>query len=147
MPDTTAPIGFTLSDPASYGFWTTDVVRWSDLDALGHVNNANFARYCESGRIDYLFRANEDVGHGPLRYLLARLTIDFLEEMHYPGEVRIGSRVMRLGRSSVTFGQGIFVEGQCTGTAEATVVLIDIETRKSAPIPEALRQRLLNPTA
>jgi acyl-CoA thioester hydrolase len=74
--------------------------------------------------------------------VLARLDISFLREMHWPGEVEIGTGVATIGRSSYTFLQAIFHEGHCAATAHATMVMIDAKTRKSTPLPEAVIARL-----
>jgi acyl-CoA thioester hydrolase len=51
-------------------------------------------------------------------------------------EVRIGTTVSRIGNSSVTFSQALFVDDNCVATAQAVLVLIDNATRKSRPLPD-----------
>jgi acyl-CoA thioester hydrolase len=74
--------------------------------------------------------------------VLAQLDISFLREMHWPGEVTIGTGTTRIGRSSYTFLQAIFQDGQCAATAEATMVMIDATTRKARPLPQEVVARL-----
>jgi acyl-CoA thioester hydrolase len=74
--------------------------------------------------------------------VLARLDINFLKEMHYPGTVEIGTGVAEIGRSSFTFLQAIFHEGKCAATGRATMVMIDEETRKARALPEDVVARL-----
>jgi len=136
---------FDLASAGSYRFWTRDVLRWGDTDGLGHINNVQFARFCESGRIAYLTACGAGAELPADEFVIAHLAIDFRAEMHYPGEVDVGTRVMRLGRSSVRVGQGLFQNRACTATAEAVVVHLDSTSRRAAPLPEALRARLLDP--
>jgi acyl-CoA thioester hydrolase len=147
MPDSTEGVAaepdIDLADPSSYGFWTRDVVRWSDLDALRHVNNTNFARYLEAGRIAALVAAAGGDVDAPQEFVLARLEIDYREEMHYPGDVEIGTRVLRLGRASIRFGQGVFQNDRCTCTGQGVLVRIDRNTRASVPLSESQRRALL----
>ena len=69
------------------------------------------------------------------QFVIARLEIDFLGEMHWPGQVVIGSRCDHVGRSSLLMTQALFVDGRCAANATSTVVLMDRATRRAAPLP------------
>jgi acyl-CoA thioester hydrolase len=69
------------------------------------------------------------------QFVIARLTLEFLKEMHWPGTVEIGTRVDRVGASSVALSQSLFVEGSCAAKAISTVVLMDRSTRRATPFP------------
>ena len=127
--------------------WYEDRLRYGDLDALGHVNNAVFSTFSESGRIAFLrdrMIAPQDSGHA---FVVARLTIDFVAELHYPGTVRIATRATRMGRSSMTFEQVMLAQDRVVARAESTVVLIDRQSRRSTPFPDAMREALMPPLA
>ena len=119
-----------------------DVIRYGDLDPQGHVNNTVFATYFETGRVMLLREPSRLLSPAGVTSVLARLDISFLREMHWPGEVTIGTATTRIGRSSYTFLQAIFQDGQCAATADATMVMIDMQTRKARPIPEEAAARL-----
>ncbi len=122
---------------------TADVIRFGDLDPQGHVNNTVFATYFETGRVTLLREPGNELLNPPgTTSVLAQLDIRFLREMHWPGAVEIGTATTRIGRSSYTFLQAIFHEGECAATAEATMVMIDAATRKARPLPEEVRERL-----
>lgn len=134
---------FDLTDRAFYRHWTRDRVRFQDLDSLGHVNNVTFAVYAESGRIDWA----ETVWPGSVAgndtcWVIARLEIDFRAQAYYPGEVEIGTRLLRIGTSSCTVGQGLFMGDTCFGTAESVLVWTDIRNGRSVPIPPEMRRAL-----
>lgn len=122
------------SDPHAYPDWATDTVRFSDQDAVGHINNVAIAAYVESGRLAFgrvvFAESNAD-------FILARLVIDYLAEGHYPGEIKIGTRVLRIGRTSMTLGHGLFKDGECIATAES--VCVHRRDGGTAPIEGALR--------
>ncbi len=152
MPDSTqsqdAGEDFDRKDPAAYPYWKRDILRWGDCDSLGHINNVVFARFFESGRI--AFMNDLGVGGGELDaddFVIAHLSIDFLAEMHYPGEVRTGVRVLRIGRSSVRLAEAIFVDGTCYGSGDAVLVRVGRKSGHAEPLPEALKARLLDPPA
>ena len=124
---------------ADYPHRVRDIIRYGDLDPQGHVNNAVFATYFESGRVA-LFR-NPDLGIGVenATYVLVRQEVDFLAELHWPGEVEIGTALAQVGRSSFVMTQAIFSNGVCAGAGRATLVMLDTVTRKARPLtPEAL---------
>jgi acyl-CoA thioester hydrolase len=121
---------------------TGDIIRFGDLDPQGHVNNTVFATFFETGRVMLLREPGNELGAPGATTVLARLDISFLRELHWPGEVTIGTGTTHVGRSSYSFLQAIFHDGECAGTANATMVMIDAETRKSRPLPDNVVQRL-----
>jgi acyl-CoA thioester hydrolase len=121
---------------------TGDIIRFGDLDPQGHVNNTVFATYFETGRVMLLREPGNELGAPGATTVLARLDISFLREMHWPGTVEIGTGTTKIGRSSYSFLQAIFHEGECAATANATMVMIDRATRKARPLPDEVVARL-----
>ncbi|PKU24864.1 acyl-CoA thioesterase [Telmatospirillum siberiense] len=130
------------TDRRLYPLWSRDVLRYGDTDRQGHVNNAVFATFCESGRTAFLCDPAAPVAAAGNSFVIARLVLDFRAEILWPGEVDIGTGVLSLGRSSFTLGQGLYVGERCVATAQTVMVLIDDATRRSTPLPEALRAGL-----
>lgn len=119
-----------------------DIIRFADLDPQGHVNNTVFATYFETGRVTIL-RGPKDLLNPPgATSVLARLDINFLKELHWPGTVEIGTGTLEIGRSSYTFLQAIFCKGECAATARATMVMINAQTRKAMPLPDEVVAKL-----
>jgi acyl-CoA thioester hydrolase len=130
-------------DRTGYRFWTRDIVRFQDLDRLGHVNNVSFAIYLESGRVDFLETLNPGCTSGSgVGWVIARLILDFVAEARYPAEVDIGSRVLRIGRTSCVIGQGLFIGERCFGAAENVCVWADTSAGRSLPMPDDVREAL-----
>ena len=119
-----------------------DLIRFGDLDPQGHVNNTVFATYFETGRVMLLREPGNLLNPPGATSVLARLDINFLRELHWPGEVEIGTGTVEIGRSSYTFLQAIFHDGQCAATGRATMVMIDAAMRKARPLPEEVIARL-----
>jgi acyl-CoA thioester hydrolase len=123
----------TLDD---YPIRTSEKLRFADTDRNGHVSNAVFAVCCQNARMELL----HDRSRVPLsidaQFVVARLTLEFVKEMHWPGTVEIGTRLDRVGSSSVTISQSLFLEGSCVANATSTVVLVDRSTRRATPLPE-----------
>jgi len=123
--------------------WKRDVLRYRDTDRQGHVNNAVFVTFLESGRVAILYDPGKPLAPEGASFVIARLSMDFISEMRWPNDVEIGTTVTRLGTSSVTLGQGLFVDRRCVAVAETVIVLMDEETRKSRPLPAPARDELL----
>ena len=122
-------------------------VQWGDMDALGHVNNAIYFRYVESGRIAYFNAIGADVGldgggEGPI---LADIQCSFIGQLRYPAQIDIGTRTAKIGTKSFTVEAGIFLAGEHTpvATSKAVVVWFDYAHQRTAPLPDSLRQRVL----
>ncbi|MFG1345852.1 thioesterase family protein [Xanthobacter autotrophicus DSM 431] len=123
-----------------------DTIRYGDTDKIGHVNNAVFSTFLETGRTRLLWNEAGHVAPESASFVLARLVIDYRAEMFWPGEAHIGTGVLSVGRSSITLVQAIFQGERCTATAETVLVLFDTETRRPMPLSDegrALLDRLV----
>lgn len=119
-------------------------LRYGDTDRQGHVNNAVFVTFLESGRVELLLNSKIDLCGPGGAFVLARLVLDYRKEMNWPGEVEIGTNVISIGRSSARLAQALFQHGECVATAETIVVLTDGATRRSKPFSDRARAFLLS---
>ena len=110
-------------------------VRWRDVDALRHVNNAVYATYLEEARDGWLEQALGDDG-AMWDYVLARVAIDFRAEVGL-GEEAVLARVSlaRIGTSSLTLREEIRkLDGTLAAEAESVIVARDRDTGRSRPL-------------
>jgi acyl-CoA thioester hydrolase len=119
-----------------YKLWTDVTLRYGDTDRQGHINNAAYCTFFESGRVAFLCHEHGTIADDGFSFVIAKLSLDFLKEMNFPGTVEVGTRVNQIGKSSFTCGQALFKNGECCSTAESVIVLTDDSTRRSAPLPE-----------
>lgn len=136
--------GSDLGSPANLGHWATEKIRFQDIDRLDHVNNVAFAAYAESGRVEFLETVTPTSlqrSNAPF-WVIAKLDLQFRAQAYYPGEIRIGTGVLRVGTSSVTLGQGMFAGERCVATTESVVVLLDPATGRGAPLPDHVKEAL-----
>src|SRR5690242_6638288 len=82
-----------------------ETLRFADTDRNGHITSSVFAICCQSGRLALLSEPGYGVQLSSAQFVLARLVLDYRREMHWPGTVEIGTRVERIGRSSVVLEQ------------------------------------------
>jgi acyl-CoA thioester hydrolase len=121
-----------------YPIRSTEKLRFADTDCNGHISNAVFAVCCQNARMEVLSDANRAPVPTGAHFVIARLQLDFLGEMHWPGTVEIGTRVEHIGRSSIVLMQALFLRGRCVARAKSIVVLIDAATRRATPLPGRL---------
>lgn len=125
-----------------YAVHTHDKLRYADTDRQGHVNNAAFATFLETGRVEILYDPAAPMADDGGAFVIAKLTLEFRSEITWPGTVDIGTRVARVGRSSVVIEQALFQGERCVATAETVIVQMDEATRGSRPLSEATAARL-----
>jgi len=119
----------------------SDNVRFADLDPNGHVNNATYASYFETGRVTLMKdRSYWQLPEG-LGWVMVRLDMHFRAELHWPGTIELGLGTVKFGRTSVSFDQVVFSEGKCVCSARAITVLIDEATRKPTPLTDAIKAK------
>jgi acyl-CoA thioester hydrolase len=133
-----------LTDPGLYDHWADDVVRFCDTDQAGHVNNVAIAAYVETGRLMFDREVIGGIAQAlegeVFRAILANLTVNYLAESFWPGKVRIGSRLIKVGNSSLTTAHGVFRDTNCI--ASSTCVMVNRADGRSAPIGPQMRERL-----
>lgn len=130
-----------LTDSTAYSHWWTDRIRFCDTDNSQHVNNVAFAAYVETGRVYFCkLVLGEGIPENE-RFIVGRLSIDYLKEMYWPGEVTIGAAILKIGTKSFTVANGVFKDGVCCAVAESVIVFL--RDGKSAPVEGVLRDRLL----
>jgi len=127
---------------ADYPHRTAEIVRFGDLDPQGHVNQAVFLTYFESGRVTMFRDPDLSVGVPGITYVMVRMEVDYLKELRWPGTIEIGTGITEFGRSSFKAVQAIFRDGACCAHGHATLVCMDLQTRKSTPLPQAAIDRL-----
>ena len=132
-----------VPDDKRFVFETNFSIRWGDMDAMGHVNNAVYFRYMESLRIDWMTQAGlapDPHGVGPV---IANAFCNFMVQLEYPGEVVGKLYLGRPGRSS--FDMFTTLEradrpGVLCAAGGATTVWVDFQAQKSLPLPDFARR-------
>ncbi len=121
-------------------------IRWRDMDAYAHVNNAVFLTYLEELRDEWLMSLFDERGH-PLDYVLAHISIDFERELRQKDdEVVVRCRLKKIGNSSIHTEEEIATkDGEIAARASVVVVVRDPETGRSRPLTAAERRALQEP--
>ncbi|MDD0814626.1 thioesterase family protein [Curvibacter sp. HBC28] len=120
-------------------------IRWGDMDAMGHVNNANYFRYLETLRIEWMCSigcAPAPQGEGPV---IVNAFCNFYRQLEYPGDVLAKLFVSDPART--TFESWATLErsdqpGVICAAGGATVIWVDFPKQKAAPLPDWMRAHL-----
>ncbi|MEM4779955.1 MAG: thioesterase family protein [Halalkalicoccus sp.] len=124
------------------GEFSTDVqVRFRDIDAMGHVNNAVYATYVEQARTEY-FTEVLDESLEAVPSVLASLELSYERPITLGQSVTVGIDVPELGRSSLPMHYEVLANGERAATAESVQVFLDPETQRPYPIPDRFRERI-----
>jgi acyl-CoA thioester hydrolase len=121
---------------------TYEKLRYADTDRQGHVNNAVFSTMLETGRVEILYDPDAPLASPGCAFVIASQVLDFHSEINWPGRVDIGTRVSRVGRSSLTLEQALFQSGRMPATAKTVIVQMNETTRRSEPLNGAAIERL-----
>ncbi len=125
-----------------YPLQTQDKVRYSDTDRQGHVNNAVFSCFLETGRVELLYDPTRLLAAEGCSFVIASLSMNLLSELKWPGTVEIGTAVVKIGNSSISMVQGLYQNNTLVATAETVIVQSSSETKRSYPLSTEAREIL-----
>ena len=120
-------------------------IRWGDMDALGHVNNALYFRYMETARVEWLravgaMGAGLDLkGDGPV---IVNAFCNFYKQLEYPADVLVKLYVSDPRRT--TFETWCTLEridqpGVTNAAGGATTIWVNYQQQKATDLPEQIR--------
>ncbi len=116
--------------------------RFSETDALGHINNTSIAVWFETGRMEFLSEVFVELGDEQPSWFMATQTIDYLGESFFGVETRMDVCVAHVGNSSFTLGCNMYQNNKHTVRGTAVLVYVDRATKKPTPIPQVMRDIL-----
>lgn len=129
----------------AYPFHTSITTRWSDNDIYGHINNVAYYSYFDSAANLFLIREGGlDIARGGAIGVVVESRCEYHAPLAYPVALRAGVRVDRLGNRAVTYGIGIFAEGEARAAAHGHFVHVFVDRATLLPIaiPPRLRDAL-----
>ncbi len=118
-------------------------IRWGDMDALAHVNNTAYFRYFEQTRLEWYEQHFGSLGSNGNSILIVDNHAEYLKPVVYPMHVTVRMGGHSPGRSSFVSTYTLSVGGVLYTRGSSKVVCIDVETGKSVPMPDEIRQMLL----
>lgn len=117
-------------------------VRPTELDNMGHVNNAKFLEYMEWSREDWYNKAAlpfDTFTALGLGTVTVNININYRKEARLGQHLTISTEPIRKGRTSFVLKQVIInANEELVADAEVVIVTIDLQSRKASPLPDAL---------
>ena len=123
-------------------FETRLAIRWGDMDAMGHVNNASYFRYLETVRIDWMYSIGcvpDPKGEGPV---IVNAFCNFYKQLEYPGDVLVKMYASDPARTTFeTWGtmERVDQPGVIYAAGGATTIWVDFPSQKAATLPDWMR--------
>ena len=126
--------------PDAYRFITSIDTRFQDLDTMGHINNVAISGIFETARIRFHHHLGRHPQEQGVRWLVANVNLNFIEESHLPYPFEVHCAIGHIGRTSWTISSAGFQKGVCVATCDTTVVTHGAEGRRM--IDDTLREAM-----
>ncbi len=117
-------------------------VRWGDMDAFNHVNNAQYLRYLEEARVQWLASIPGVSLTDRIAPVLVASNVNYRKPIEWPSEIVVELFIEKLGNSSLTMGHHMLASDDSTvlySDGSVVMVWVDTQTGKSVALPEAVR--------
>ncbi|WP_249019570.1 thioesterase family protein [Conexibacter sp. S30A1] len=116
-------------------------LRWGDMDALGHLNQAVYHELLEEARIAMMQALATPAGGA---FVLARVELNYRREIPLTyRHVEVTMEVLEVGRSSITAAQRIVrADGELAADGVSVLVAWDVQQRRSRPLSDSERAAL-----
>jgi acyl-CoA thioester hydrolase len=143
-PDAPAAAEAAASAPAAFQalFVASIGVRWRDLDAFNHVNNANYLTYLEEARLQWLSHVPGPWFDEQSMPVLAASEVNYRQPIAWPAQLHVELSCERLGHSSMTVGHRIVdadAPERLYSDGRVVMVWMNPITGKPVPLPQAIR--------
>lgn len=120
-------------------------VRFRDIDAMGHVNNAVFFTFFEEGRGAFLERVLRIIDPSEYPFILARMSCDYHKPVKPGDRIAVHVWIGKVGRKSFVFKYNIVDQKDSEkvyATGESTMVLFDYKENRTVPIHQAFLDKI-----
>ena len=117
-------------------------VRWGDLDAFMHVNNAAYLTYIQEARVDFTVYSRQCANLQPvlIEMVVAHADIDYINPIYDAGiEIDIAVWVSKIGTSSFILQYELSKDGEIYAKAKTVQVTVSMDTKTSRPVNEQER--------
>ena len=134
-----------LIQRSDYSYFHSITTRWADNDIYGHINNVVYYSYFDTVANQYLIEfADFNPVSAPVIGVIVHSNCNYIKAIAYPDKIEAGLTVKKLGRSSVTYGIGVFRQGESAACAYGEFVHVFVNRKNNLPmsIPTKIRESL-----
>ena len=134
---------------ANFNHYTPIQIRFADLDALNHVNNANYMTYMETARMAYCEDVlSDDPDWTTVGMILDQATVDFKKPILLKDELQVGTRCSRLGNKSFDLSYTIIrkngADWEEAATGHTVLVAYNDTDDETIRIPARWKEKLID---
>ena len=117
--------------------------RFSETDALGHINNTVVPVWFEQGRTPIFQLFNPDLNLNQWNLILKKMEVDFVAQIYLYSPVEIRTTLSAVGNTSLTIHQEVWQKDQLVAQGDCVMVHFDYQQQTKAPIPREVKEKLL----
>ena len=121
-------------------------IRFNDIDAMGHVNNAVIFTYFEEGRKALFYDAFRESAPGGFNFMVAHLECDYILPARLEDRLLLNLWVTAIGTKSFGLAYALMDEADANrifAKGSSVQVCYDYRQRQSVPVPQTLKKALL----
>ncbi len=122
--------------------YTEITPRFTDTDALGHINNTKLGDWFESARRDIFTIFVPDLDIKKWNLIIVSTQIDFLAQIYYHDNVMVETGIEKIGNSSFTIAQKVMQNNQECARGRAVMVHYDYQRQQPMPISDDIKEKL-----
>ena len=130
---------------SDYSYFHLITTRWADNDIYGHINNVVYYSYFDTVANQYLIEfADFNPINASIIGVVVHSNCTYIKAIAYPNKIEAGLTIKKLGKTSVTYGIGIFKKGEKAAYAYGEFVHVFVNRKDNQPttIPEKIREAL-----
>jgi acyl-CoA thioester hydrolase len=116
--------------------------RFSDTDALGHINNTMVPVWFEGARDDVFRWFSPTLNLAEWRLILAKIDVNFHGQMYYAKEMEVRTYIGRIGSSSFDVYQELWQDDELKSSGTAVMVHFDYQQQKALKIPTEIVEKM-----
>lgn len=116
-------------------------VRFRDIDAMGHVNNAVYVTYFEHGRAAFFRDVFSVRSVSDIDFIVARVEVDYKRPILLSDPVTLRLRLADVGRTSFAVEYALLASGEVAAEGRSVQVFYDYEKGAKIPVPEGFLEK------
>ena len=119
--------------------------RWMDNDMFGHINNVIYYSFFDTAVTSFLIESGcLKLKNNPIVFYVVHTSCNYIYGLSYPEEIEAGLMLKKIGKTSITYGVGVFKKGAVSAAAYGEFIHVHVDriSKKSTPIPENIRQTI-----
>ncbi|MEC8207321.1 MAG: thioesterase family protein [Pseudomonadota bacterium] len=124
-------------------FSETLMPRFSETDALGHINNTALPVWFEAARTPFFRFFTPDLDCNKWKLIVAKIEVEFKGELFYGQEITINSSISRIGNSSFVICQEVYQHNELCAVGHATMVRYDFDKKASVALNDTEKAQLM----